>query len=100
MDLNTAWTNEMAQALKRLDASSTGTMRFREPRADSSALAPLGTLQPRALNRIDPWTLGERERPNLSAGCMQMPSDHALCNSGTGQLSNRPTFGLPIDLCL
>ena len=49
----------MAQALKRLDASSTGTTRFREPRALSSALAPLGTLQPRALgslNRVDPWT--------------------------------------------
>ena len=49
----------MAQALKRLDASSTGTTRFREPRALSSALAVLGTLQPRALgalNRVDPWT--------------------------------------------
>ena len=44
----------MAQAL---DASSTGSTRFREPRALSSALAPLGTLQPRALgslNRVDP----------------------------------------------
>ena len=58
MDLNTAWTNEMAQALKRLDTSSTGTRQFREPRALSSALA-IGTLQHRALdslNRVDPWT--------------------------------------------
>ena len=49
----------MAQALKRLDTESMGSTRFREPRAFSSALAALGTLQPRALgsqNRVDPWT--------------------------------------------
>ena len=49
----------MAQALKRVNTSSTGTRQFKEPRALSSALAAIGTLQPRALgslNRVDPWT--------------------------------------------
>ena len=49
----------VVRALNQLDASSTGSTGFRTPRPLSSALAALGTLQPRALgvlNPVDPWT--------------------------------------------
>ncbi len=45
--------------LKWLDSSTNGTTGFRYPQALSSALAALGTLQPRAfgfLNPIVPWS--------------------------------------------
>ena len=45
MHLNTAWTNEMAQALKRLNTLSTGTTQFREPRAlGCSVLSTLDSM--------------------------------------------------------
>ena len=47
-------------SLNKLDAATMGTKRFSNPQALSSALASLGTLQPRAiglLNRLVPIVL-------------------------------------------
>ena len=47
-------------SLNKLDAATKGTKRFSNPQALSSALAALGTLQPRAfwlLNRLVPLVL-------------------------------------------